>query len=165
MKKAYSIVGVVLLVLLALQFYLIAAAALQVWGADNTQDTATSVFGGFKVGDSFAMLHGINGTFLIPIAILAMIGLSFGAGMSSRLKWQTGALFGLMVIQFLLALVGSANGAVAAAVGGLHGLNALAIVGLSGTLVQRTWAFRAASSATSSVQPEALSAAPSVPGR
>ena len=165
MKKAYSIVGVVLLVQLALQFYLIAAGALQVWGADQTQDTAASVFSGFKVGDNFAMLHAINGTFLIPIAILAMIGLSFGARMSSRLKWQTGALFGLMVVQFLLALVGSANGAVAAAVGGLHGLNALAIVGLTGTLVQRTWAFRAASATTPSMQADSLSPAPTVSGR
>ena len=165
MKKAYSIVGVVLLGLLALQFYFIAAAALQVWGADNNQDTASSVFGGFKVGDNFAALHAINGTLAIPIAMLALIGLSFGARMSTRLKWQTAALFGLMVIQFLLAAVGSVTGAAAAAVGGLHGLNALAITGLTGFLVQQTWAFRAVSQATPGSQGEPLSTAPTVPSR
>jgi hypothetical protein len=141
MKKAYSVAGVVLLGLLALQFYFIAAAALQVWGADNQDDTATSVFGGFKVGDTFANLHSINGTVAIPLVILAMIGLSFGARLATRLKWQSAALFGLLVIQAVLAWVGSASGTVAAVIGGLHGVNALLIVGLAGSLVYRTWAF------------------------
>ncbi len=57
LKKAYTIVGVVLLVELALQFYLIAAAALAVWGAKNN---AKDVYAAFKVGDQFAGLHAVR---------------------------------------------------------------------------------------------------------
>jgi uncharacterized protein DUF6220 len=137
-RKVYSVVGVLLLVELALQFYFIATAALNVWGADGNADTAKSVFAGFKAGDTFANLHAFNGTLVIPVTILVLIGVSFWAHLPGRIKWQTGALFGLMVLQFLLAGIGFGG---APAVGGLHGVNALAIVGLSSMLVIRTWAF------------------------
>ena len=141
MKKAYSAVGVLLLVELALQFYLIAVAALSVWGADNTADTAKSVFAGFKTGDNFVGIHALNGTFLIPITVLILIALSFAAGLPGRARGMTGALLGLVVLQFLLALVGGSGNTTSAAIGGLHGLNALAIVGLAVTLLRRNWAF------------------------
>jgi len=140
LKKAYTIVGVVLLVELALQFYLIAAAALAVWGAKNN---AKDVYAAFKVGDQFAGLHAVVGTLVIPLTILALIALSFGARLPARTKGQTAGLFGLVVVQFLLGVVGSGGGTGLAIIGGLHGLNALAIVGLSGSLVARNWAYGA----------------------
>jgi hypothetical protein len=139
-KKAYSIVGVVLLVELALQFYLIAAAALALWGA---KDNANAVYSAFKIGDRFASLHVLVGTLVIPLTILILIALSFGARMPARTKGETAGLVGLMVLQFLLGVVGSGGGAGLAVIGGLHGLNALFIVGLSGSLVFRNWAFGA----------------------
>lgn len=144
-RKAFSIFGVILLVEVGLQFYLIAAAALSVWAA---QDNAASVYAAFKNGDKFASLHGFVGTFVIPITILVMIALAFAAGLSRRDKGQTAALFGLMVIQFLLGVFGSSGSVAAAVVGGLHGLVALAIVGGAGSLVYRTWALRGASRST-----------------
>jgi hypothetical protein len=145
-RRAFSIVGVALLVELGLQFYLIAAGALSVWSA---QDNASSVYAAFKNGDQFASLHGLIGTFVIPITILVMIALAFAAGLSRRDKGQTVGLFGLMVIQFVLGVIGSAGGSGAAALGGLHGLNALVIVGAAGSLVFRTWALRGTVSKTS----------------
>jgi Family of unknown function (DUF6220) len=139
-KKAYTIVGVVLLVELALQFYLIAAAALAVWGA---KDNAADVYSAFKVGDQFAGLHAGLGTFLIPLTILILIALSFAARLPARTKGQTAGLFGLMVVQFLLGVVGSGGGTGLAVIGSLHGLNSLVIVGLSGSLVFRNWALGA----------------------
>jgi hypothetical protein len=139
-KKAYTIVGVVLLVELALQFYLIAAGALAVWGAKNN---ATDVYAAFKVGDQFASLHAVVGTLIIPVTIIVLLALSFGARLPVRAKGQTGGLLGLVVVQFLLGVVGSGGGTGLAVIGGLHGLNALAIVGLTGTLVSRNWAFGA----------------------
>jgi len=50
-------------------------------------------------------------------------------------------LLGLMVVQFLLGVVGSGGGTGLAVIGGLHGLTALVIVGLAGSLVFRNWAF------------------------
>ena len=138
-RRVYSIFGVILLVELGLQFYLIAAGALSVWAA---QDNAGSVYAAFKTGDKFASLHGFVGTFVIPITILVMIALAFAAGLSRRDKAQTVGLFGLMVIQFLLGVIGSSGSVLAAVIGGLHGLVALAIVGAAGSLVYRTWALR-----------------------
>jgi hypothetical protein len=140
-RRAYSVFGVILLVELGLQFYLIAAGALSVWAA---QDNAGSVYAAFKNGDKFASLHGFVGTFVIPITILVMITLAFAAGLSRRNKGETAGLFGLMIIQFLLGVIGSSGSVGAAIVGGLHGLVALAIVGLAGSLVFRTWALRGA---------------------
>lgn len=144
-RRAYSIVGVILLVELALQFYLIAAGALSVWAA---QDNASSVYAAFKNGDKFASLHGLIGTFVIPITILVMIGLAFAAGLSRRDKGQTVGLFALMVVQFLLGVIGSSGSVAAAVIGGLHGLNALAIVGAAGSLLFRTWALRGSARST-----------------
>ena len=152
-RKAYSIFGVLLMVELALQFYLIAAAALNVWGADNNKDTSGSVFSGFKTGDNFAMAHQFNGSLVIPVTILILIGLSFGARLPRRTKWQTAGLFGLMVIQLILAGFGSSGGAALAAVGGLHGVNALLIVGLAGMLLYRNWAYRATPAAATAPAP------------
>ena len=144
-RRAYSIFGVILLVELALQFYLIAAGALAVWAA---QDNAGSVYAAFKNGDKFASLHGLVGTFVIPITILVMIALAFAAGLSRRDKGQTAGLFGLMVIQFVLGVIGSSGSVPAAAIGGLHGLNSLVIVGAAGSLVFRTWALRGSARST-----------------
>ena len=138
-RKAYSIVGVVLLVELALQFYLITAGALSVWAA---QDNAGAVYAAFENGDKFATLHAFIGTLVIPITIVVMIALAFAAGLSRRDKGQTIGLFALMVIQFLLGVIGTSGSVAAAVIGGLHGLNALAIVGAAGSLVFRTWALR-----------------------
>lgn len=44
-RRAYSIFGIILLVELGLQFYLIAAGALSVWAA---QDNAGSVYASFN---------------------------------------------------------------------------------------------------------------------
>lgn len=158
-RRAYSIAAVLLMVLLVLQLYLIAAAAWSVWGATPNVGSPTSaeIFSGFKLGDSFASLHAINGTFVIPITILVMIGLAFGARHLARVKWLTAALFGLMVVQFFLGFFGGAQTAAGSAVAGLHGVNAMAIVGLSIYLLRETWAFR--SEAVARPSPEAASPA------
>src|SRR5258708_13042822 len=88
LKKAYSIVGVVLLVELALQFYLVAAAALAVWGAKNN---AKDVYAAFKVGDQFAGLHAVVGTLIIPLTIIVLIALPFVARLPPRTKCPTAA--------------------------------------------------------------------------
>lgn len=137
-RKVFSALGVILLVELAAEFYLIAAAAFSVWGAS---DNAESVYAAFKNGDNFATLHGFIGTLVIPITVVIMLALAFPASLSRRLKLQTGALLVLLVIQFLLgtlALIGATSGLL---IGALHGITALALVGAAGSLVAGTWAF------------------------
>ena len=160
-RRAYSIAGVVLLALLVLQLYLIAAAAWSVWGAtpDTGSPTSSEIFSGFKLGDTFASLHAINGTFAIPLVILVMIGLAFGARHASRVKWLTAALFGLMIVQFFLGFFGGAQTAAGSAVAGLHGINALAIVGLAVYLTRANWAYAAQPSAAAVQSPTSETAA------
>jgi hypothetical protein len=143
-RRSYTIAGVVLMVELALQFYLIAAAAWSVWGATPSSGDATSsqIFAGFKIGDNFASLHAINGTLVIPLTMLVMIGLAFGARHSGRVKLVTAGLFGLMVIQAVLGFFGGLQSTLGSAIAGLHGLNAMAIVGVTAYLLSATWAFR-----------------------
>jgi hypothetical protein len=77
-----------------------------------------------------------------------MIALAFAGGLSRRDKGQTVGLFGLMIIQFLLGVIGSSGSIAAALIGGLHGLNALVIVGAAGSLVFRTWSLRGSARTT-----------------
>lgn len=142
-RKVYSVLGVLLLVELGLQFYLIAAAALSVWSVTNNNTyTAGQVYSAFQTGDKFAAIHAIDGTFVIPLTILLLIAAAFIARLPGRTKGQTGALFGLIVLQFFLGVIGSGGGTGLAIIGGLHGLNALALTGLAIQLVIRNWAFR-----------------------
>ena len=160
-RRAYSIAGVVLLALFGLQFYLIAAAAWSVWGAtpNSGQPTSSQIFSGFKLGDSFASLHAANGSLAIPLVILVMIALSFAARHPGRIKGLTAGLFGLMVIQALLGFFGGAQTTAGSAVAGLHGLNAMALVGVTFYLVRSTWASAAQPSAAAVPSPTSDTAA------
>jgi hypothetical protein len=132
-RKAYSVAGVVLMVQFALQLYLIAAAALDIFSAN---DNAMDVYSAFKNADTFAQLHRLNGD-LAALTILIMVGCSFGSRYPWRTTLLTALLFVLLVLQSVLAALGSTP-----VVAGLHGINALILIGLGGSLIARNWAFR-----------------------
>ena len=140
-RKAYSVFGALLMLQFLAQLYFIASA---IFTIVNANDNAKDVYSAFKNADNFAGLHAINGD-LIGLTTLIMVGLSFG----SRYPWRTtilsGVLFLLLVIQSVLAHTGIP------ALSGLHGINALVMIGLGGYLTGRNWAFR----------PEPAAAAPS----
>jgi hypothetical protein len=72
-----------------------------------------------------------------------MIGCSFGSRYPWRTTILTAVLFVLLVIQAVLAHTGIP------ALSGLHGVNALILIGLGGFLTGRNWAFgRRAANAT-----------------
>ena len=131
-RKAYSVACVVLMIQFVAQLYFVAAAILTIFQAN---DNAEDVYSAFKTADTFAGLHRANGD-LIALTIFVMVGCSFG----SRYPWRTtilsGILFVLLVIQSLLAYMGIPL------VSGLHGVNALILIGLGGYLTGRNWAFR-----------------------
>jgi hypothetical protein len=131
-RKAYSVFGALLMLQFFAQLYFIAAALFTIV---NANDNAKDVYSAFKNADSFAGLHAINGD-LVGLTILILVGLSFGARFPWRTTILTGVLFVLFVIQLLLAHTGIP------ALSGLHGLNALVMVGLGGFLTGRNWAFR-----------------------
>ena len=132
-RKAYSVAGAVLMLQFALQLYFIAAAALNVFTAN---DNAKDVYAAFKNADTFASLHRLNGD-LAALTILIMVGFSFGSRYPWRTTLLTGLLFVLLILQSVLAALGPIP-----VVAGLHGINALVLIGLAGALMGRNWAFR-----------------------
>jgi Family of unknown function (DUF6220) len=131
-RKAYSVAGAFLMLQFAFQIYLVAAALLAIF---NANDNAKDVYAAFKTADTFAGLHRINGD-LSALIILVMIGCSFGARYPWRTTILTTLLFVLLIVQAFLASLGSIP-----VVAGLHGLNALILIGLGGSLTARNWAF------------------------
>ncbi|WP_209308960.1 hypothetical protein [Blastococcus sp. CT_GayMR16] len=77
-------------------------------------------------GNAGHMLHGVNGMYVMPLLGLILLIVSFFAAKTvpGARKWA-GIVFGLIVLQVVLAFVAFS----APVVGALHGLNALAILG------------------------------------
>lgn len=130
-RKAYSVAGVVLMIQFFAQLYFIAAAVFTIFQAN---DDPNDVYSAFKNADSLAGLHRANGD-LMAVTILVMVGCSFGARYPWRTTILTGVVFLLLVVQSFLAYTGIPI------LSGLHGVNALIMIGLSGFLVGRNWAF------------------------
>lgn len=140
MRKAYSVVGALLLVEFLAQFYTIATSGFIT--------VASQIANGGNAGiasaanqeiEPFGAAHAVIGVFIVPLTILALIGLSLGARYPRRTTVMTALLFLLWVVQFALGFVGFLG--VAAPLAGLHGLNALVMVGLGIYLVKSNWAF------------------------
>lgn len=154
-RKAYSVVSVLLLVELFAQFYFAAAGIFTV--VAKADENANIVKRAMGDADAYLGIHAFNGTLVIPVTILVLIGLSFAARYPWRTTWLTAALFGLLVIQFVLA--GFGHGGISV-VAGLHGVNALLLVGLSIYLLVRNWAFgRQPAPVAEAAKPEEVAAA------
>jgi hypothetical protein len=130
-RKVYSVVGVLLLAEYVLQLYFIAAGIFTIANADDNQK---SVYAAFKNADSFMGLHAFNG-WLVGILIIAFFAISFAARLPRRTIGLNGLLLGLYIAQFVLAHTGIA------ALSAVHGINALVLIGLTGYLTGRSWAF------------------------
>ena len=131
-RNAYSVAGAVLMIQFVAQLYFVAAAVLTIFQAN---DNANDVYSAFKTADTFAGWHRVNGD-LIGLTILVMVGCSFGSRYPWRTTILTAILFLLLVVQSILASIDTPL------VSGLHGVNALAMIGLGGYLTGRNWAFR-----------------------
>jgi hypothetical protein len=73
------------------------------------------------------VLHSIFGLMVIPLLAIIMLIVSFFARIPGGVKWA-GIVFGLVVLQFLLALVSFP----VPVLGILHGLNAFALAAVAG---------------------------------
>jgi hypothetical protein len=102
---------------------------------DVSDDKGT--IGKDSVSDGFSA-HAALG-YIILLAALILLALALigrrGGGRPGRVKWS-GIILGLIVVQILLAWLGGAS----AGLGVLHGMNALAVAGVAGSLAGREWA-------------------------
>jgi hypothetical protein len=95
------------------------------------------------------LVHGINGSFVVPAIALVLLVVSFFTKIRGSIKWAL-TVFALVVTQALLGFLGHELTAAAAA----HGLNALALFGAATYAARR---LRAA--APTAVEPEETQAA------
>ena len=101
-----------------------AIAGLGKWVTEGgVLDKATIESGGTPFPEIAGLLvHGINGTFVIPGIALVLVILSFFSRLRGAIKWAA-IVFVLAVVQGQLGFLGHEI----PAVGALHGLNALAL--------------------------------------
>lgn len=78
------------------------------------------------------MIHGMNGTMVIPLLALVLLVISFFAKVPGGVKWA-GGILALVVVQVLLGIFAH----VAPVLGPLHGINALALLGVAVTAGRR----------------------------
>jgi hypothetical protein len=126
MRKAYALLTGLLLVAVVVQFYFAAVGAFTKPQADNAY-----------------ILHDINGTMVIPVlTILATIAAAV-LKLPGRQIGLTVLPLGLIIVQVLIVVIGGAfdNGSNmttgSVIVLGLHAVNGLAIMGVSGALFAR----------------------------
>jgi hypothetical protein len=94
----------------------------QVFDSDDPDFTG---IGGF-------ITHGINGTMIIPIIVILLLIVSFFAKVPGGVRWAL-YVFGLVVLQFMLAFVAFS----VPVIGALHGINAIVLLGVAGYASRR----------------------------
>jgi heme A synthase len=104
------------------------------FGILKDADDGRAYTGDFNAGQ---VLHSIFGLGVIPLLTIILLIVSFFARVPGGVKWAA-ILFGLVVLQFLLALVSFG----VPFIGLLHGLNAFAIAGVAGIAGRGTRAAR-----------------------
>ena len=90
----------------------------------NAADDGRAYTGDFNTGQ---VLHSVFGLMVIPLLAIIMLIVSFFARIPGGVKYA-GIVFGLVVLQFLLALVAFP----VPVLGVLHGLNAFALAAVAG---------------------------------
>jgi len=122
MKSAYRVLALLIALGVAVQAASVAFGWFQVISdvdAGGVFTSATELNAGHE-------LHGIVGMMVIPALALVLLLVSFFAHLRGGVRWAV-IILALVVVQITLAFVAFG----APAVGALHGLNALAILGTS----------------------------------
>lgn len=136
LRKAYSVVGALLILEYLGQFYLIASAIFTLIAHAGESKSSKVIYSAFKDGDAIASLHVINGQVVIPLTTVVLIALAFASRLPRRTIGLTALLLILAGVQWGLVLIG------VPVVAGLHGLNAVVIVALGVWLMWSNWAWR-----------------------
>jgi hypothetical protein len=136
MRKAYRILSGLIAVLVVVQAAAVAYGAFDIDKvidkAKDHGDTITNASSTLDGGAGYG-LHGLLGTTVIPVVALALLVVSFMAHVPDGVKW---AVFVVLDVIMQVALGVAAHAA--AALGWLHGLNALILFALAGYAARRS---------------------------
>ena len=127
MRATYRVLALLIAVGVVIQAMFIAIALFQI-----VHDTDNGgVFD--KNTENWAQgAHALTGYIIIPLLALVLLILSFFARIPGGAKWA-GIVFGLVVLQTLLAGLGMA----APVAGALHGINAFALAGVASVAARK----------------------------
>ena len=116
---------------------IIVQVGLAAYGAFNAIDKSddNGTIGKDAVSSGFDAHAALGYAIVAGTIVLIVLAVATRRAAPGRLRW-TGLIFGLLVIQVLLAGAGDA----VPWLGILHGMNALAIAGFAGSLAGREWA-------------------------
>ncbi|HNJ77734.1 MAG TPA: hypothetical protein PKX56_00150 [Marmoricola sp.] len=141
MKQAYRILAFLIAIAVAVQSSLAvwSIAGLGIWIDDGgvlSSQTLEDSSGGNPPFSEFAgfMLHGMNGTIVIPLLAIIFLVVSFFAKVPGGVKFAA-ITFGLVALQIALGLFGHSM----SILGALHGINALllfSVAAMSGVRVR-----------------------------
>ncbi len=120
MRSAYRVLSGLIALCVVLQASFIAGAWFGVLKDVDGGAVLDKNYGG-NLGHN---LHSIFGMGIVPLLGLVLLIVSFFAKVPSGVKWA-GIVFGLIVLQVLLAFVAFG----VPAIGALHGINAIAVLG------------------------------------
>jgi hypothetical protein len=137
MRSAYRYLAAIIAVEVVIQAMVMvyAIAGLGVW----IEEGGVLNKAAFESGESLFpedvgfVIHGMNGMMVMPVLGLLLLIVSFFAKVPGGVKWA-GIVFGLVMLQVALGLFGHT----VPALGGLHGLNALALFSAAIYAARRT---------------------------
>jgi hypothetical protein len=131
MRNAYRILATIIAVEVVIQAMamVFAVAGLGIWVDDGgVLDKAAVESEDLEfTGAAGFLVHGINGTMVIPLLGLALLVVSFFAKVPGGVKWA-GIVLAAIVVQVTLGIFGH----VVAYIGMLHGLNAFLLLASAG---------------------------------
>lgn len=127
MRATYRVLGLLIAVGVVVQAAFIAVALFQIM-----HDTDNGIPYDKNAENWAQTAHGIVGSVVIPVLAIILLIVSFFAKIPGGVKWAL-IVFGLIVLQFLLAVLGFA----APVAGSLHALNAFAIAGVASVAARK----------------------------
>ena len=138
MRATYRVLSLLIAVSVVVQAMLIAIALFQI-----NHDTDNGGVYDKNTSNWAEAAHAVDGYIIIPLLALVLLILSFFARIPGGAKWA-GIVFGLVVLQILLAALGMA----APVAGALHGINAFALAGVASVAARKARQAETAAPAT-----------------
>src|SRR5215218_714230 len=140
MRQTYRVLASLIALGVLVQAAAVAYGWFQVLG--DVEDG--SVYSESSSGNAGHVIHSINGSIVLPALGLVLLGVSFAAAKEvPRARKWAGIVAGLIFLQFLLAALAYS----VPAIGALHGLNALFVLGAAGRAASLTRTSAGAASA------------------
>ena len=128
MRATYRVLALLIAISVVVQAMFIAIALFQIMH-DADQGAVFDKNAGYNWAQA---AHGAVGLIVVPLLAIALLIVSFFARIPGGVKWAA-IVFGVLVLQFLLAFLGFG----VPVLGALHGINAFALAGVASVAARK----------------------------